>query len=51
MIRSVNEGVPLVVAARPAAAALRRVAQAVIGIPEATATVAKQDKRRMFGRR
>ena len=53
MIRSVNEGVPLVVGrpAAPAAAAFRRVAQAVIGIPEATATVAKPDKRRMFGRR
>ena len=53
MIRSVNEGIPLVVArpASPAASAMRRVAQAVIGIEQPTPTAAKQQRRRMFGRR
>ncbi|MGH2444951.1 MAG: hypothetical protein ACRDGD_02795, partial [Candidatus Limnocylindria bacterium] len=52
MIRSVNEGVPLVIGrpASPAAAALRRVAQAVIGI-EAQPAPAKAERRRLFRRR
>ena len=51
MIRSVNEGIPLVVGrpASPAAAALRRVAQAVIGIEHVPHP--KQERRRIFGRR
>ncbi len=53
MIRSVNEGIPLVIArpASPAASAMRRVAQAVIGIEQPTPTAGKQQRRRMFGRR
>lgn len=54
IIRSVNEGVPLVMArpASAAAAAMRRLAQAVIGI-EATATAmaVKKERRSLFGRR
>ncbi len=52
MIRSVNEGVPLVIGRPmvPAAAALRRVAQAVIGI-EQPAPAAKKERRSLFGRR
>jgi pilus assembly protein CpaE len=54
MIRSVNEGVPLVISrpTSPAAGALRHVAQAVIGMhqPE-PATAGKRERRRMFGRR
>ena len=53
MIRSVNEGVPLVVAhpASPAAAAMRRVAQAVIGISHQTPVAKRQERRKLFGRR
>jgi pilus assembly protein CpaE len=53
MIRSVNEGIPLVIAraASPAAAALRRLAQAVIGIDERAAISAVPKRRGMFGRR
>lgn len=53
MIRSVNEGIPLVIArpASPAAAAMRRVAQAVIGIEQPTRTASGKARRRMFGRR
>jgi pilus assembly protein CpaE len=53
MIRSVNEGVPLVMAhpASPAAAAMRRVAQAVIGISHQTPVAKRQERRRLFGRR
>ena len=53
MIRSVNEGVPLVIGrpASPATAALRQVAQAVIGIERAEAAPAAKQRRRMFGRR
>ena len=53
MIRSVNEGVPLVVAhpASPAAASMRRVAQAVIGISHQTPVARRQERRRLFGRR
>jgi pilus assembly protein CpaE len=53
MIRSVNEGVPLVVArpASPAAAAMRRVAQAVIGISHQTPVARRQERRKLFGRR
>jgi pilus assembly protein CpaE len=52
MIRSVNEGVPLVIGrpAAPASLAMRRIAQAVIGI-EQPQMPAKRQKRRMFGRR
>ena len=52
MIRSVNEGVPLVMSrpSAPAALAMRRLAQAVIGI-EQPEVVAKQERRRIFGRR
>jgi pilus assembly protein CpaE len=52
MIRSVNEGVPLVIGrpASPAAAALRRVAQVVIGITE-QAPVARPGRRGLFSRR
>jgi len=53
MIRSVNEGVPLVMArpASPAAAAMRRVAQAVIGIQQPAATARRPERRGLFGRR
>jgi pilus assembly protein CpaE len=53
MIRSVNEGVPLVVArpASPAAAAMRRVAQAVIGISHETPVAKRHERRKLFGRR
>ena len=52
MIRSVNEGVPLVMSrpSTPAALAMRRLAQAVIGIEQPQA-VTKPEKRRIFGRR
>jgi MinD-like ATPase involved in chromosome partitioning or flagellar assembly len=54
MIRSVNEGIPLVIGrpASPAAAAIRRLAQAVIGVEQPAATTpAKQERRSLFGRR
>jgi pilus assembly protein CpaE len=53
MIRSVNEGVPLVVSrpASPAAVAMRRVAQAVIGIDQQAPTAKRQARRKLFGRR
>lgn len=54
MIRSVNEGVPLVMSrpASPAAIAMRRVAQAIIGIEvEPTAKARKKERRRIFGGR
>ena len=54
MIRSVNEGVPLVIGrpASPAAIALRQVAQAVIGVQQpAAGSDGKRERRRMFGRR
>jgi MinD-like ATPase involved in chromosome partitioning or flagellar assembly len=53
MIRSVNEGIPLVVArpASPAAVAMRRLAQAVIGIDERAAVTARPKRRGMFRRR
>ena len=52
MIRSVNEGVPLVMSrpSSPTALAMRRLAQAVIGI-EQPQVVTKQERRRIFGRR
>lgn len=52
IIRSVNEGVPLVMArpASAAAAAMRRLAQAVIGIDAPTAMV-KKERRSLFTRR
>jgi len=54
MIRSVNEGVPLVIGrpASPATLALRRVAMAVIGIEQAQAAPMKKRQRRgLFARR
>jgi len=54
MIRSVNEGVPLVIGrpASPATIALRRVAQAVIGIEQQQAAPSKRQARRsLFSRR
>jgi MinD-like ATPase involved in chromosome partitioning or flagellar assembly len=53
MMRAVNEGVPLVIGhpASAAAAALRRVAQTVIGITPAPEKSPKQERRRLFGRR
>ena len=53
MMRAVNEGVPLVVGhpGTPAAAALRRVAQTVIGINPTPERPAKDGRRRLFGRR
>jgi pilus assembly protein CpaE len=53
IIRSVNEGVPLVISrpAAPAAAAMRRLAQAVIGIDTADAPAPKKGRRSIFTRR
>jgi pilus assembly protein CpaE len=53
IIRSVNEGVPLVMArpASAAAAAMRRLAQAVIGIEAPTAASAKKERKSIFSRR
>jgi pilus assembly protein CpaE len=53
MIRSVNEGVPLVTTrpASAAAAAMRRLAQAVIGIDAPTGISSKRERRNLFGRR
>lgn len=53
MIRSVNEGVPLVIGrpASPTAAALRRLAQVVIGIQEQAPADRKPERRGLFGRR
>jgi pilus assembly protein CpaE len=54
MIRSVNEGVPLVLThpTSPAAAAMRRVAQAIIGVEVDRATAARKAQRRsIFSRR
>ncbi len=53
MIRSVNEGVPLVISrpASPAGAAMRRVAQAVIGIEQQATRSKAPQKRGMFRRR
>jgi pilus assembly protein CpaE len=52
MIRSVNEGVPLVVGRpqSPAAASMRKVAQVVIGIEQPT-LARKAERRGIFGRR
>jgi pilus assembly protein CpaE len=53
MIRSVNEGVPLVIGrpASPAAAAMRRVAQAVIGVEQQAPKAGKPERRSVFKRR
>jgi pilus assembly protein CpaE len=53
MIRSVNEGVPLVIGrpTSPAAEAFRRVAQVVIGVAEQAPSVSKAGRRGLFGRR
>jgi pilus assembly protein CpaE len=52
MMRAVNEGVPIVTARpqAPAAAAIRAVAQAILGI-ETSATEPGQQRRGLFGRR
>jgi pilus assembly protein CpaE len=52
MIRSVNEGVPLVIGrpSAPAVVAMRRVAQAVIGIEEAQPKSGKKQRRGLFRR-
>ncbi|MEO6577361.1 MAG: hypothetical protein ABIO99_00470, partial [Candidatus Limnocylindria bacterium] len=54
MIRSVNEGIPLVIGrpTSPAADAMRRIAQAVIGIEQQPISAPrKQERRGIFGRR
>ena len=53
MIRSVNEGIPLVVArpASPAAVAMRRIAQAVIGIDQGAPVAKSLGRRKLFRRR
>jgi len=53
IIRSVNEGVPLVITrpASAAAAAMRRLAQAVIGIEARAPAATKKERRSIFGRR
>lgn len=53
MIRSVNEGVPIVISrpTTPASVALRRIAQAVIGVDHAPVAEAKPERRGLFGRR
>ncbi|MCV0403948.1 MAG: AAA family ATPase [Chloroflexi bacterium] len=53
MIRSVNEGVPLVIGrpASPATAAMRRVAQSVIGIQQQPGAPKKPERRSLFSRR
>jgi pilus assembly protein CpaE len=53
MIRSVNEGVPIAMAhpASPATMAMRRVAQALLGIEHQAPTAAKRERRGLFGRR
>jgi pilus assembly protein CpaE len=52
MMRAVNEGVPLVISrpASPAAVALRRLAQAALGIEASSPAKRKQQRRRLFGR-
>ena len=52
MIRSVNEGVPLVIGrpTSPATAAMRRVAQAVIGIEQQPSTARRRERRGLFRR-
>lgn len=52
MIRSVNEGVPLVIGrpTTPATAAMRRVAQAVIGIEQQVSTARRRERRGLFRR-
>jgi pilus assembly protein CpaE len=54
MIRSVNEGVPLVVSrpAAPATAAIHRIAHAILGVDaSAVSGPSKRERRRIFGRR
>jgi pilus assembly protein CpaE len=53
MIRSVNEGVPLVIGrpSSPTSLALRRVAQAVIGVEMAAPVERRTQRRGLFGRR
>jgi pilus assembly protein CpaE len=53
MIRSVNEGVPIAIShpASPAAGAMRRVAQAIIGIEQMSLPDRPAQRRGLFGRR
>ena len=53
MIRSVNEGVPIVIGhpASPATIAMRRVAQTIMGIEHHATAPAKRERRGIFGRR
>ncbi len=53
MIRSVNEGVPIALGhpEAPATLAMRRVAQAIIGVQHQALADAKPERRRIFGRR
>jgi pilus assembly protein CpaE len=53
MIRAVNEGVPIVIGhpTSPAAGALRRVAQAIIGIEQMAMPEGRPERRGLFGRR
>jgi pilus assembly protein CpaE len=53
MIRSVNEGVPIVIGrpATPASMALRRLAQVVIGIEQTAVEARKGERRGLFSRR
>ncbi|MGI8657239.1 MAG: AAA family ATPase [Candidatus Limnocylindria bacterium] len=53
MIRSVNEGIPLVIGrpASPAAEAMRRIAEAVVGIEHQPLASPKKPRRGIFGRR
>lgn len=53
MIRSVNEGIPLVVSrpTAPATLAMKRIAQVVIGADHAPAVERKPERRGLFGRR
>jgi pilus assembly protein CpaE len=52
MMRAVNEGVPIVIGrpASPASVALRRLAQATMGIQASSAQPVKQGRRRLFRR-
>ncbi|HEY8171102.1 MAG TPA: hypothetical protein VIH24_08395 [Candidatus Limnocylindria bacterium] len=53
MIRSVNEGVPLALShpESPATAAMRRLAQALIGVEQMTVSETKPERRGLFSRR
>ena len=53
MIRSVNEGVPIVIGhpVSPVTVAMRRVAQAIIGVEQMPVADRKPERRGLFGRR